>query len=85
MSCPVSCRRKAAPPISDIPGGASFMRAISVEGPAGAFRIISVEDVLAREARLLLDLEANVAVRAKQAADYQRLVGLVNSCNMETA
>src|SRR5262249_13937271 len=36
------------------------------------------------EERLLLDLDASIPVPAKHAADYQRLVGLVKSSNMET-
>ena len=47
-----------------------MIRAISVEGPSGPLRVISVEDVLAHEARLLLDLDAKVPVPAKHAGDY---------------
>ena len=60
-------------------------RATSVEGPSGPLRVISVEDVLAHEARLLLDLDANVPVPAKHADDYLRLAEIVKSSNMETA
>lgn len=60
-------------------------RAISVEGPSGPLRVISVEDALAHEARLLLDLEANLPVPAKHAGDYLRLAELVKSSNMEAA
>ena len=60
-------------------------RAISVDAPSGPLRVISVEDVIAHEARLLLDLEARVPVAAKHAHDYQRLLEFVKSSNMETA
>lgn len=60
-------------------------RAISVDVPSGPLRVISVADVIAHEARLLLDLDASMPVPAKHAADYQRLVELVKSSDMETA
>ena len=60
-------------------------RTISVDVPSGSLRLISVEDVLAREARLLLDLYAGVPVPAKHAGDYLRLAELVQSSTMETA
>lgn len=60
-------------------------RAISVDLPSGPLRVISIEDVVAHAARLLLDLDANVPVPAKHADDYMRLAELVKSSNMETA
>jgi hypothetical protein len=60
-------------------------RTISVDVPSGPLRVISVEDVVAHEARLLLDLDANVPVPAKHADDYVRLEELVKSSNIETA
>lgn len=65
--------------------GGIMSRAISVEGPSGPLRVISIEDVVAHEARLLLDLEANLPVPAKHAADYLRLAELVKSSNLEAA
>jgi hypothetical protein len=65
--------------------GGILTRAISVEGPSGPLRVISVEDVLAHEARLLLDVGANVPVPAKHAGDYLRLAELVKSSDMEAA
>jgi hypothetical protein len=65
--------------------GGIMSRAISVDGPSGPLRVISVEDVVAYEARLLLDLDASVPVPAKHADDYLRLAELVKSSNMETA
>jgi hypothetical protein len=63
--------------------GGMLARAISVEGPSGPLRVMSVEDILAHEARLLLDLDAGVSVAAKHADDYLRLAELVKSSNME--
>jgi hypothetical protein len=60
-------------------------RAISLDIPFDPLRIISVEDLVARAARLLLDLDASVPVPAKHADDYLRLAELVKSSNMETA
>jgi hypothetical protein len=65
--------------------GGIMSRAISVDGRSGPLRVISVEDVVACEARLLLDLDASVPVPAKHADDYLRLAGLVKLSNMETA
>jgi hypothetical protein len=65
--------------------GGIMSRAISVDVPSGPLRVISVEDVLAHEARILLDLEASVPVAAKHADDYLRLSELVKSSNIETA
>jgi hypothetical protein len=65
--------------------GEIMSRAILVDGPSGPIRVISVEDVVACEARLLLDLAASVPVPAKHANDYLRLADLVKSSNLETA
>jgi len=60
-------------------------RAMSVDAPSGPLRHISVEDLLAHEARLLLDLDARAPVAAKHANDYVRLAELVESSNMKIA
>jgi hypothetical protein len=65
--------------------GGIMSRAISVDVLSGPLWVISVEDALAHEARLLLDLGASVPVPAKHADDYLRLTELVKSSNMETA
>jgi hypothetical protein len=64
--------------------GGITSRAISIDLPSGPLRVISVEDVVAREARLLLDLDASVPVAAKHADDYLRLAELVKSSHVET-
>jgi hypothetical protein len=65
--------------------GGIISRAISVDVPSGPLRVASMEDVVAHEARLLLDLDESVPVAAKHADDYLRLAELVKSSNMETA
>jgi hypothetical protein len=65
--------------------GGIMSRAISVDVPSGRLRVISVEDVVAHEARLLLDLDESVLVAAKHADDYLRLADFVKSSNIETA
>jgi len=65
--------------------GGIMSRTISVDVPSGPLRVISVEDVVAHEARLLLDLDASLPVPAKHAEDYLRLAELVKPSNMETA
>ena len=50
-----------------------------------SLRVISVKDLVAYQARLLLDLDASVPVPAKHAHDYMRLAELVKSSNMEAA
>ena len=51
--------------------GGIMTRAISVDVPSGPLRVVSVEDVVAHGARILLDLDAKVPVPAKHAVDYQ--------------
>jgi hypothetical protein len=65
--------------------GGIMSRTISVDLPSGPLRVISVEDAIARAARLLLDLEASVPVPAKHAGDYVRLAELVKTSSVETA
>ena len=65
--------------------GGIMSRAISFDVPSGPLRVISVEDVVAHAARLLLDLDASVPVPAKHADDYLRLAEFVTSSNVETA
>ena len=48
-------------------------RAISTDLPSGEIQLISLEDAVAREARLLLDLHEGTSVPAKHVHDYLRL------------
>lgn len=51
----------------------------------GPMPLVSMPDLVARAARLLLDLADGVPVPAKHAIDYLRLVDRVNRAEMETA
>ncbi len=65
--------------------GAILSRTLPLELPFGPMRLISREDVLARTARLLLDLRAGVPVAAKHAKDYLRLEKLMQASDVEAA
>jgi hypothetical protein len=65
--------------------GGIMSRTISIDLTSGPLQVISVEDALARAARLLLDLDASVSVPAKHAGDYLRLAELVKPSSVETA
>ena len=60
-------------------------RTLSLEFPFGPIQLISAEDVLARTARLLLDLGAGVSVASKHADDYLRLAKLTQTSDLEVA
>lgn len=53
--------------------GATLKRARQIELAAGTFTIVALEDLMARTARLLLDLASGLPVPAKHAADFLRL------------
>jgi hypothetical protein len=65
--------------------GAIMSRTVTVHLPSGPIQLISLEDVLARTARLLLDLDRGVPVPVKHAHDYLRLLELVRPSDVETA
>jgi len=65
--------------------GVMMSRTLAAGLPSGAFPLISLEDVVARTARLLMDLDAGVPVPAKHAADYLRLAELVQPSSVEAA
>ena len=65
--------------------GSIMARTRPRELPFGALPVISCEDVLARAARLLLDLGAGVPVAAKHAGDYVRLARLPQTADVEIA
>lgn len=60
-------------------------RSALVDFPSGPLRVVSLEDLVARAARLLLDLADGVPVASKHARDYLRFVELADSAAMETA
>lgn len=62
---------------------AIMTRTLSLELPFGPSRLISAEDVLARAARLLMDLDCGVPVPAKNVNDYLRLEKLAQHSHVE--
>jgi len=65
--------------------GATMSRASRVDLPVGTIRLISVEDLVARTARLVLDLAEGVPVPAKHARDFLGLLELVDPPEVEAA
>jgi hypothetical protein len=65
--------------------GATLKRTSTLPFPGGTMRLISLEDLAARTARLALDLAEGVAVPAKHARDFLRLAELVKPAAAERA
>jgi hypothetical protein len=65
--------------------GATMRRTSLLDFPAGAIQLISLEDLVARTARLALDLADGACIPAKHAVDFMRLVELVDSAEVEGA
>ncbi|MGD0628958.1 MAG: hypothetical protein ABR987_06375 [Terracidiphilus sp.] len=65
--------------------GATTARAISIDLCGETMRMISIEDVLARTARLCMDLVANTRLEAKHARNFLRLLTLTESGGVELA
>jgi hypothetical protein len=65
--------------------GATMSRASRLDLPSGAVRLISLEDLVARTARLALDLAEGVLTPSKHALDFLRLAKLVESADVEVA
>ena len=65
--------------------GAIMRRTLSLESPFGLIQVISAEDVMARAARLLLDISGGVPVAPKHANDYLRLAKLTKASDLEVA
>jgi hypothetical protein len=65
--------------------GGVMDRVLAIELPSGSFRIISLEDLTARAARLSWDLAANVPVSPKYARDFLRLLDIVSMDRVEPA
>jgi hypothetical protein len=63
--------------------GAIMSRADVTVLPSGPIRLISLEDLVARGARLVLDLAQRVPVPKKHVDDYLRLIGLVQPPDVE--
>jgi hypothetical protein len=65
--------------------GETMNRAVEVSPSVGTMRIVALEDLIARAARLLLDLAERIPVASKHARDYLDFAGLADSARMETA
>jgi hypothetical protein len=65
--------------------GAIVNRSSDLIFPTGAVRLISLEDLIARLARLALDLVAQIETPAKHALDFLRLIELVDPKVVEAA
>jgi hypothetical protein len=65
--------------------GAIMTRARPLRPPFGPVQLLSGEDVLARAARLLLELRGGVPVAAKHANDYLRLEKMMQTSDLEVA
>jgi hypothetical protein len=65
--------------------GATMARTSNLDFSAGMIQVISLEDLAARTARLVLDLAGGVPMPFKHAIDFSRLAELVNPAEMEPA
>lgn len=64
--------------------GATMDRISRLELSSGTLGLVSLEDLVARAARLTLDLAQKVEVPAKHAIDLMRLIELVNFADVGT-
>jgi hypothetical protein len=65
--------------------GTIMSRTIRTNLPSGQIQLISLEDTVARAARLVLDLSEHLPVASKHANDYLRLADLVDPSDVEVA
>ena len=65
--------------------GLTMSRTQVVEFPTGPIRLLAREDVIAHNARLLLDLDSHIPVAEKHARDYVRISEGVPPANLEAA
>lgn len=66
-----------------VPGTMSRLQRVTL--PTGEARIVAVEDLVARMARICLDLADDVPVPAKHAEDFLRLSGVVAPAEIQLA
>ena len=67
------------------PYGAAMTRTSLQEFPTCNLRLISLEDLVSREASLLMDLARNVSVASKFALDFRRLSEFADAAKAEVA
>jgi hypothetical protein len=65
--------------------GATFKRASQIKLPVGEFTVVALEDLIARTARVSLDLANGVPVPAKQAADFLLLSRMLGPRDAQSA
>jgi hypothetical protein len=65
--------------------GATMDRTVRMDLPGGPLRVVSLEDLVARAARLLLDLAEGVPAARKHARDYVRFAECVRPDQVEAA
>jgi hypothetical protein len=65
--------------------GVTMQRAVEMDLPFGRMQIVSLEDLVAIAARLLLDLAEGLPVASKHARDYLRFAELAGPEGMEAA
>ncbi len=65
--------------------GATMSRTLRLDSPAGAIQVVSLEDLVARSARLALDVAEGLPVPAKHASDFLRLAELVDPAEVEAS
>jgi hypothetical protein len=63
----------------------TMARTSVIDSATGGIRIVSLEDLIARSARLVLQLSEGVPVARKHAREFLRLMDFASSANMETA
>jgi hypothetical protein len=65
--------------------GGTFKRASRIKLPVGEVTVVAVEDLIARTARLLLDLASGVPVPAKHAEDFLLLSTMLGGRDAQSA
>ena len=64
--------------------GASMRRAGQIDLPTGRISMIALEDLIARTARLSLDIASGVPTPGKHAADFMRLSDLIGPADVQS-
>jgi len=65
--------------------GKSMRRAGQMDLPTGRIGVVALEDLIARTARLSLDIASGIPIPAKHAADFTRLSDLVGPMDVQSA
>ena len=64
--------------------GASMRRAGQMDLPTGRISVVALEDLIARTARLSLDIASGIPIPAKHAADFMRLSDLIGPMEVQS-